>query len=74
MMLRSFTEPASIVVPAGQGDLYLVHRILADYPQAYAAVREAFRVRDAAKNQTFVCSRCQCPMLPQEDGGGGGGP
>jgi hypothetical protein len=45
-----------------QEDLYLVHRVLADFPQAYAALREAFRVRDAVARPAEVCSRCKCEL------------
>jgi hypothetical protein len=43
-------------------DFYVVHRVLADFPEAYAALREAFRVRDAAVGPAVLCSRCQCKV------------
>ena len=48
-------------------DLYLVHRVLADFPQAYAALREAYRVRDAAAGPVALCSQCRCVL---DEGGG----
>lgn len=50
----------------GGGDLYLIHRVLADYPQAYAAVREAFRARDAASRPVVLCSQCMGKVDSQD--------
>lgn len=53
----------------GGGELYLVHRVLADFPQAYEAVRAAFRAREAALRPVLLCSQCKC-KLEMKDGEG----
>ena len=63
---RKEAGPVDLTGPR-HGDLYLVHRVLGEFPVAYAALREAFRVRDAAAVPAAVCSRCRGVL---DEGGG----